>query len=65
MKHYNIKLHHLRDTTAKGLVSVHYCPTDIMPVDILTKALPRLRLEELKLLLNLRLGQMLHNGGNL
>ncbi len=65
MKHYDIKLHHLRDTTAKGLVSVHYCPTDIMPADILTKALLRPRLEELKLLLNLRLGQMPRNGGNL
>ncbi len=53
MKHYDIKLHHIRDTIAQGLVTVHYCPTDTMPADILTKALPRPRLEELKRLLSL------------
>ncbi len=63
MKHYNIKLHHLHDTTMKGLVSVHYCPTKTMPTDILTKALPRLKLEELKLLLNLHMCQLPCNGG--
>ncbi len=63
MKHYNIKLHHLHDTTTKGLVSVHYCLTETMPVDILTKALPRPKLEELKLLLNLCMCQLPHNGG--
>ncbi len=63
MKHYNIKLHHLHDTTVKGLVSVHYCPTKTMPTDILTKALPHPRLEELKLLLNLHMSQLPHKGG--
>ncbi len=63
MKHYNIKLHHLHDTTAKGLISVYYCPTKTMPTDILTKALLHLRLEKLKLLLNLCMCQLPHKGG--
>ncbi len=63
MKHYNIKLHHLCDTTVKGLVSVYYCPTETMPVDILTKALLHPRLKELKFLLNLHMCQLPHKGG--
>jgi len=39
MKHYNIKLAHLRDTTARGHVCYAYCPTDNMLADVLTKAL--------------------------
>ncbi len=53
MKHYDIKLHHLRDTIAKGLITLQYCPTEIMPADLLTKALPRAKVEELKALLHL------------
>ncbi len=63
MKHYNIKLHHLHNTTTKGLVSVYYCPTKTMPTDILTKALPHPKLEELKLLLNLHMCQLPCNRG--
>ncbi len=63
IKHYDIKLHHLCDTTAKGLVLVYYCPTETMPADILTKALLHLRLKELKLLFNLYMCQLPCKGG--
>ena len=39
MKHYNIKLTHLHDTTACGHICYAYCPTNDMLADILTKAL--------------------------
>jgi len=39
MKHYDIKLAHLRDTTARGQVHFGYCRTDDMPANVLTKAL--------------------------
>lgn len=44
MKHYDIKLAHLRDTTSRGQVRYGYCPTDDMPADVLTKALGRVKL---------------------
>jgi len=44
MKHYDIKLAHLRDTTARGQVHFGYCRTDDMPADVLTKALGRVKL---------------------
>ncbi len=47
----------------KGLVIVHYCPTKTMLTDIFTKALPHLRLEELKLLFNLYICQLPHIRG--
>jgi hypothetical protein len=53
MKHYNIKLAHLRDTITQGHLVLHYCPTEIMPADILTKALPITCYKELKVLLGL------------
>jgi hypothetical protein len=53
MKHYNIKLAHLQDTITQGHLVLHYCPTEIMPADILTKALPITHYKELKVLLGL------------
>jgi hypothetical protein len=53
MKHYNIKLFHLCNTIAHGHIALHYCLTEIMPVDILTKALLIMHFTELKVLLGL------------
>jgi hypothetical protein len=53
MKHYNIKLFHLQDTVAQGHISLHYCPTEVMPTDLLTKALPITHFTKLKALLRL------------
>jgi len=39
MKHYDIKLAHLHDTTTRGQVHFRYCCTNNMPADVLTKAL--------------------------
>jgi hypothetical protein len=44
MKHYNIKLTHLHNTTSQGQVHYSYCPTDNMPADVLTKALSHIKL---------------------
>ncbi len=48
MKHYNIKLYHMHDTVAAGHISLHYCPTEHMIVDMLTKALARPKLTHIK-----------------
>jgi hypothetical protein len=40
MKHYDLKVHHLRDATIINAVKLLYCPTLKMPADILTKLLP-------------------------
>ncbi len=48
MKHYDIKLHHMRDAVAAGHISLHYCPTEHMIADMLTKALARPKLTHIK-----------------
>ncbi len=58
MKHYNIKLYHLHDSTANGLVSVHYCLMKSILVNILTKPLLCPRLKKLKDLLSLCISQI-------
>jgi hypothetical protein len=41
MKHYNIKVAHVCDMATKGVVHFEYCPTNLMPADILMKALSK------------------------
>ena len=41
MKHLDVRYFWLRDEVEKKTISIHYCPTSKMPADILTKALPR------------------------
>jgi hypothetical protein len=43
MKHYEIKVAHLRDSAKKALVRFEYCSTNAMPADALTKALGRVK----------------------
>jgi succinate dehydrogenase/fumarate reductase cytochrome b subunit len=54
MKHINIKVTHLRKTVAANTVVLLHCPTGQMIADMLTKALPQAKLEELRALANLR-----------
>ena len=48
-KHINVKFHSIRETEKNSLVKLHYCSTDVQLADIKTKALPKSRLEFLRL----------------
>ena len=50
-KHIDIKYDYVRDATEKGQVRLEYCPSEIMLADIFTKALPKIRFEELRTLI--------------
>ena len=52
-KHINVKCHSIREAEKNLLVKLHYCPTEIQLVDIMTKALPKARLEFLRMKLGL------------
>ena len=39
-KHIDIKYHHIREVINAGIMKVEYMPTEEMPADVLTKALP-------------------------
>ena len=47
-KHIDIRYHYIRETVQEGFVELHYCPTEKMIADILTKPLPRGRFETLR-----------------
>ena len=48
-KHMNVKFHYIREAEKNSLVKLHYCSTDVQLADIMTKALPKSRLEFLRL----------------
>ena len=52
-KHMNVKFHYIREAEKNSLVKLHYCSTDVQLVDIMTKALPKSRLELLRLKLGM------------
>lgn len=47
-KHISTKFHYAKDLKTNGVVEYEYCPTDRMAADLLTKPLPRVRLEVLR-----------------
>jgi hypothetical protein len=47
MKHLDIKHHHC-NMIAKGLIIIHYCPTNTMITNLMTKLLPQPQLAALK-----------------
>eukprot|EP00963_Diacronema_lutheri_P000643 scaffold41_cov370-Pavlova_lutheri.AAC.1 len=47
-KHIDIQHHFVRERAVRGEVKFHYCPTDIMLADYLTKILPSSRFEEIR-----------------
>ena len=47
-KHIDIRYHYIREAMQEGIVIIHYCPTEQMIADILTKPLPRERFKLLR-----------------
>ena len=45
LKHIQIRYHFIRDMVQKGVVELHYIPTDDQTIDVLTKPLPRVKFE--------------------
>ena len=54
MKHLDLRHYWLRDTVKGGLIDVKYIPTKSMPADIMTKALPKTSVVEMREMLGLR-----------
>ena len=51
MKHLDLRYYWLRDVVNQGIISLHHVPTALMPADILTKPLERVKtLEGVKML---------------
>ena len=50
-KHIDTKLHFIRERVENGEVKIHYVPTEEMTADILTKSLPRPKVEKHRLVL--------------
>ena len=44
-KHIDTKLHFIRERVENEEVKIHYVPTEEMTADILTKSLPRVKVE--------------------
>ena len=53
-KHIDIKHHHLRDLVQHNVIKLEYCETNRMIADILTKPLPKPKLEELRAMIGIR-----------
>jgi hypothetical protein len=51
-KHIDTRFHFIRDLIKDNVIEIKYLPTDHMIADILTKALPRVKFEGLRVLLN-------------
>ena len=52
-KNINVKFHSIREAEKNSLVKLHSCSTDVQLADIMTKALPKSRLEFLRLKLGM------------
>ncbi|KAL5521951.1 hypothetical protein ACEPAF_1818 [Sanghuangporus sanghuang] len=53
MKHLDLRFYWLRDVVEAGHIKVHYLPTQTMPADIMTKALSRVKVQEMCKMLGL------------
>jgi len=53
MKHLDLRFYWLRDEVEQGKINVVHLPTDLMPADILTKSLGRLKVGEMVTMLGL------------
>jgi hypothetical protein len=54
MKHLDLRFYWLRNEVERGTISVKHIPTEEMPADILTKALGRVKVEEMVKLIGLK-----------
>ena len=52
-KHIDIRSHFIREAVKNGILTLNYCPTDDMVADILTKALPAVKITKLSKMLGL------------
>ena len=55
MKHLDLRYYWLRDAVKADLIDVHYISTKDMPADIMTKALSRAVVEEMRRMLGVRM----------
>ena len=53
LKHIQLRLYWLRDVIEEGMIAPEYVPTAQMVADLLTKALPRVKVAELRGLMGL------------
>lgn len=53
-KHFDIKLHFIRDEILTGNVKPHYCPTEEMEADLLTKSISKIQFQKLRNLINIK-----------
>ena len=53
LKHIQLRLYWLRDVIEEGMIAPEYCPTGAMLADLLTKALPLVKVAELRALMGL------------
>ena len=53
LKHIQLCLYWLRDVIEEGMIAPEYCPTGAMLADLLTKALPLVKVAELRALMGL------------
>ena len=54
MKHLDLRYHWLKDVVESGIISPVHLAGSAMPADILTKALPRVKVEEFRLMMGLQ-----------
>ena len=54
MKHLDLQLYWLRNEVEKGTINIKHLPTFDMPADIMTKALGRVKVEEMVKLIGMR-----------
>jgi hypothetical protein len=55
MKHFDLRYYWLRDEVEQKVISVFYCQTSMMPADLLTKALPLIKVKEHRQMLGLKI----------
>ncbi|GBE79025.1 hypothetical protein SCP_0202220 [Sparassis crispa] len=55
-KHFDVKHHYVREKLRDKYIDIHYCPTEDMIADILTKSLPKPRHEKLTKKLGMPIG---------
>lgn len=53
-KHIDVRHHYVREVLDSGILSIEYAPMELMPADVLTKGLPRVKHEKCLELLNLK-----------
>lgn len=53
LKHMNLRLYWLRDSVQAGIITPQFCPTEEMAADLLTKALPPVKVKYIRTMIGL------------